>query len=78
MQNYAFDIKKDNGKSVGYYNGSVSENEVAKKSEWSAKNILERGMDLLNFMEDRWKITLGDEKFKRQLLHLDFLIDHSV
>jgi hypothetical protein len=62
---------------VGYYNGSVSENEVAKEPEWSAKNILERGMDLLNFMEIRWNIKLGDERFKRQLLHLDFLVDHS-
>lgn len=73
LQNDAFKLKKDNGSGVGYYNGSVSENEVNKNSDWEAKNILERGMNLLNFMEERWDIDLGDDEFKKKLLHLEFV-----
>lgn len=73
LQNDAFKLKKDNGSGVGYYNGSISENEVNKEPNWEAENILKRGMNLLNFMEDRWNIKLGDDEFKKKLLHLEFL-----
>ncbi len=73
LQNDPFKLKKDNGSGVGYYNGSISENEVNKNSDWDAKNILERGMNLLNFMEKRWDIDLGDDEFKKKLLHLEFV-----
>ena len=72
LQNDSFPLKKDNGQGVGYYNGSVSENEVAKQLDWDPSHILERGIDLLKFMEHRWRISLGDEEFKIKLLHLDF------
>jgi hypothetical protein len=58
---------------VGYYNGSVSENEVATYENWDSSHILNRGLDLLKFMEDRWEISLGDKEFKMKLLHLKFL-----
>ncbi|MCK5296311.1 MAG: DUF1524 domain-containing protein, partial [Alphaproteobacteria bacterium] len=73
LQNDAFQLKKNNGNGIGYYNGSVSENEIAQNENWLAENILQRGMDLLEFMELRWKIDLGDDSFKRRLLHIDFL-----
>lgn len=73
LQNDSFDLKKNNGNGVGYYNGSASENEVALNDEWLPSSILHRGLDLLQFMEERWDIELGDESFKMKLLHLDFL-----
>jgi hypothetical protein len=73
LQNDGFDDKKNNGNGVGYYNGSASENEIAQYSEWVPDTVLARGLSLLNFMEQRWGINLGDEQFKTKLLHLDFL-----
>ncbi|MGY1489963.1 DUF262 domain-containing protein [Methylobacillus pratensis] len=70
LQNDAFPNKVNNGDGVGYYNGSVSENEVAQCLEWTPTKILERGLDLLSFMEQRWGIVLGDSEFKVQLLQL--------
>jgi uncharacterized protein with ParB-like and HNH nuclease domain len=73
LQNDSFDLKKNNGKGVGFYNGSASENELAQAPEWLPESILERGIQLLAFMEKRWQIVIGDEDFKTRLLHLGFL-----
>jgi len=70
LQNDSFPKKVNNGDGVGYYNGSVSENEVAQCPDWTPTQILKRGLDLLSFMEQRWSIVLGDYDFKGQLLHL--------
>ncbi|MGR5233646.1 DUF262 domain-containing protein [Vibrio rotiferianus] len=77
LQNDGFDLKKNNGNGVGYYNGSASENELAQVDEWTPEEILYRGLDLLDFMEQRWDITLGDDLFKTKLLHLDFLLEDN-
>ncbi|CAO96415.1 DUF262 domain-containing protein [Erwinia tasmaniensis] len=69
LQNAGFNLKKNDGKGVGYYNGSASENEIAQYEEWLPNSIIQRGLDLLSFMEERWKISIGDEEFKRKLLH---------
>ncbi|MGK4474269.1 DUF262 domain-containing protein [Aeromonas molluscorum] len=71
LQNDSFPQKVNNGTGVGYYNGSVSENEVAQNTDWTPNKILERGLELLRFMEHRWNIILGDSKFKIRLLHVD-------
>lgn len=71
LQNVSFPQKINKGNGVGYYNGSVSENEVAQNKDWTPSDILKRGLDLLGFMEQRWNIQLGDIDFKGQLLHLD-------
>ncbi|MCH9844449.1 MAG: DUF262 domain-containing HNH endonuclease family protein [Alphaproteobacteria bacterium] len=78
MRNYSFDKKKNNGNGVGYYNGSAAENELSLYENWLADDILNRGMKLLKFMEDRWEIeiridAIGKNEFKRRLLHLDFI-----
>ena len=75
LQNDSFDLKKNNGNGVGFYNGSASENELAQKEEWLPESILERGLELLKFMEERWDIVVGDNDFKTNLLHLAFLND---
>jgi uncharacterized protein with ParB-like and HNH nuclease domain len=71
LQNDSFPLKVNNGSGVGYYNGSVSENEVAQTKDWTPIEIFNRGFSLLVFMETRWNVVLGDFEFKGQLLHLD-------
>ena len=73
LQNDPFDLKKNNGSGVGYYNGSVSENEIAQYAKWTSEEILKRGLELLEFMEERWNIELGDAVLKKQILCLGFL-----
>jgi len=74
LQNDCFDEKKRQKEgSVGYQYGSYSENEVAQKKDWNTKEILERGLKLLDFMEKRWKVILGSKNDKIKLLHLDFI-----
>jgi uncharacterized protein with ParB-like and HNH nuclease domain len=77
LQNDDFKDKKNNGSGVGYYNGSASENEIAQLDEWLPESILLRGLELLKFMETRWRISLGDDRFKAKLLHLDFIFDKN-
>ena len=76
LQNDGFPDKK-NPSTVGrrgYINGSHSEIEVAQETDWTAKNILERGLLLLGFMEQRWGIEFTEEQ-KSELLHINFVND---
>jgi len=74
MQNDCFvDKKKQKNNETGYFNGSYSEIEVAQNEDWTFKEILNRGLKLLKFMEDRWDFEIGSEEKKKKLLHLDFL-----
>jgi uncharacterized protein with ParB-like and HNH nuclease domain len=75
FQNNCFQDKlgsEDN--KVGFKYGSYAENEIACKSEWTAKDILERGIRLLTFMEERWEIHFGDNSEKIKFLNLSFVI----
>ena len=58
---------------TGYLFGSYSENEVALSNDWDANSIFERGIKLLNFMEERWSIKIGDKDAKKKALGLSFL-----
>lgn len=58
---------------VGYRYGSYSENEITKYNDWTAKEILERGLKLLDFMEKRWSIPLGNRAQKVDFLNLNFV-----
>lgn len=73
LQNNNFDLKKNNDNGVGFYNGSASENEIAQLDQWLPETILDRGLSLLLFMEERWDIKLKDDQFKKELLHLNFI-----
>ena len=57
----------------GYLDGSHSEIEVARYSEWNPETILERGKKLLEFMENRWDLKFEDEDEKTELLFLEFM-----
>jgi len=73
LQNDSFpDKKKPSNGRRGYADGSHSELEVAKQTDWTAENILNRGLLLLKFMEERWEISLDDVQ-KKELLHIDFV-----
>lgn len=73
LQKDSFILKKNNNNGVGYYNGSAAENEVSLAEDWTAEHILERGLKLLSFLEQRWQVDLGDSQFKRELLHCSYL-----
>lgn len=76
LQNDSFPDKKNPSSSGrrGYVNGSHSEIEVAAEQDWTALNILNRGLLLLGFMESRWSLTFTNEQ-KMQLLHIKFVND---
>jgi len=58
---------------VGYRYGCYAENEVAKAKDWTPQEILKRGMAMLDFMEKRWGLELGDDSQKKLMLGLDFM-----
>lgn len=73
--NKPFPDKKCNDiNTVGYRYGSYSENEVANYENWTAKEILERGIKLIDFMEKRWNISIGDYQEKVEFLGLGFVL----
>lgn len=75
LQNDGFDEKKNVKKGRrGYSNGSHSEIEVSKYDNWTARNIFERGIKLLEFLEKRWDIKFTRSE-KLELLNIDFVND---
>jgi hypothetical protein len=77
LQNDAFGEKKEPrfnnaGEKIrnGYSDGSHSEIEIAQYNEWTPEHIKERGLRLLNFMEERWEIKFEDEDTKNSMLFL--------
>ena len=73
LQNDSFDDKKE--RDLGYHNGCHSEVEVAQEPVWDAQRIYARGMNLLNFMEDRWNFKFESKNQKEKLLHVTFVND---
>lgn len=58
----------DDKNHTGYRYGCYSENQVATIGNWGATQILERGVMLLDFMEQRWKFPIGDRSQKIKAL----------
>lgn len=57
------------GKREKYKEGSFSELEISQKESWSYREILERGVDLLNFLSDKLGMAhLAEEQLKKALL----------
>lgn len=78
LGNKCFKDKVGNSKNtVGYRYGCYAENEITNYNQWTSKEILERGIKLLDFMEKRWKIKIGDSSKKKEMLGLDFLSDEK-
>lgn len=75
LSNNCFAEKIDSTKnSVGFRYGCYAENEVSKYQNWTAIEILERGILLLSFLETRWGIKVGSEKDKITMLNLEFVL----
>lgn len=81
FKNECFEFKKKHvdkkGNQVGYFNGSYSEIDVNEFNEWTPDLILNRGIKMLRFMEERWNIKIGDDKYKSELLLLEFIFINS-
>ncbi|EHH0804486.1 HNH endonuclease, partial [Vibrio vulnificus] len=60
---------------IGFKYGSFSEIELTKHKEWTPVEILNRGLQLLDFMEKRWGIKFGSIENKIKFLRLNFVID---
>ncbi|MEK0362179.1 HNH endonuclease family protein [Pseudomonas sp. CBC3] len=76
LSNKGFDIKKGSEiNQVGYRYGCLSEIQVSMSEEWNAIEILRRGIYLLEFLERRWKLVIGDTKQKISTLGLGFVLE---
>lgn len=79
LQNRCFDHKKRHqspsnvSEYKGYFNGSHSEIAVNAYNDWTSKEIIERGIKMLNFLEHRWEVKIGNFDQKKKILFLDFL-----
>lgn len=74
LQNDCFVKKIEKSESyVGYRYGSYSENEVAKQNSWTPDDIYTRGLKLLNFIEQRWELDLGNDNDRARILNLGFM-----
>jgi hypothetical protein len=74
LSNRAFPEKRDGGpESGGYRYGSYSEIDVANESDWTPTEISRRGLRILDFLERRWSVKLGDRTDKMRALKLEFL-----
>ncbi len=60
-------------KKLHFSNGCLNEKEISLEENWDETSILKRGLKMLNFMEKRWEIKIGDFEEKKKLLFLDFL-----
>ena len=60
-----------NNKKKVYLKGWHSGIDVAQNENWTPDTIKERGLKLLNFMEERWNFKFEDEQTKKELLFLD-------
>ncbi len=77
LANLPFPEKRD-GKAnhIGYRYGTYAEIELAEYADWGPKEILERGLKLAVFLQDRWGIKIGTTKQdKIKFLGLAFLCD---
>jgi len=79
LQNDGFDdkVRPLNEKRRGYADGSHSEIEVSRYTEWTKEAIISRGIKLLNFMEDRWNFKFKSESSKLEFLGLNSLNEQS-
>ena len=78
LQNYSFDDKKyGKDRTRGYINGSHSEMEVAQLKEWTPEEILNRGLKMIKFMEEKYNFIIPNRAERIKMLGLDFMIDEN-
>lgn len=57
----------------GYKEGSYSEQEVAKNKKWGPDEIKNRGLTLIEFIENEWQFKFKNEEDKLIFLGLEFM-----
>lgn len=62
-------------KKIRYKIGSYSENEVASYNDWTSEEILNRGMKIISFMEERWDFKFHNKYDKYVFLGLEFMVN---
>ena len=72
LQNNSFDDKKNR-----YSVGSRSEQKVAQYDEWAPEIILNRGLEIISFMENEWDFYFPNLAEKKKVLGLEFMIDDN-
>jgi hypothetical protein len=73
LSSSSFKDKKKGTKTIpGFSQGSFSELKIAQCGDWDPSHILDRGLELLSFIERRWEVNFADDA-KNKLLKLDFL-----
>ena len=78
LSNRSFAAKKQDEDGLrGYYNGSYSEIEVAQNDKWTPQLVLKRGLAMLAFLEEKWRVDFGGSGHKTLLLRLEFLIPET-
>ncbi|WP_236180348.1 DUF262 domain-containing protein [Pseudomonas mosselii] len=78
LSNKSFPIKRGSEKKqVGYSYGCLSEIQVSMSPDWNAIQILRRGIYLLEFLERRWNLKIGDTSKKVSLLGLNFVLERE-
>lgn len=81
LGNKSFPEKKGNKQNtVGYFYGTYAEMEIANNYEdWGAREILQRGVQLVNFIQKRWGLRIGNDKRDvQEFLGLKFLEDYKI
>jgi hypothetical protein len=74
FQNKCFlDKVSNNDNTIGYRYGCYAENEITKFDKWTSNEILNRGNTLVEFLEKRWELKIGNEHDKLKFLGLEFL-----
>ena len=58
---------------IGFKYGSFSEIELTNHKQWTAVEILQRGIRLLKFMEKRWGIDFGGTEKMVSFVNLEFV-----
>lgn len=78
LGNKPFDEKKGSAEQqTGYKYGCLSEVQVSECVDWTPVEIVRRGVRLLNFMEERWQIKIGNKEEKIKVLGLSFVISRE-
>ena len=61
LANKPFPDKRDGRQSKACYRyGTYSEIELTEYSDWGPQEIKKRGLKLINFLQDRWRIKIGE------------------
>ncbi|WP_460100901.1 DUF262 domain-containing protein [Pseudomonas sp. H3_C08] len=78
LSNKSFEEKKGSeSNQVGYRYGCLSEIQVSACKEWTGVEILRRGIYLLDFLERRWSLKIGDASKKADVLGLKFVLSYE-